>query len=158
MAAMKGEIPNRGTFCGHCYTPIAPDTSACPHCGERTDGPHQPVDRVPSEVAEMFKTVRKTERWIVNGFAYLGMTIAIVAGLVVVLSVPYLRAHLLAATIVYTIILVIGGRTLAGVLGGYYGDRLAFERARRRLREDWSEWVAIRTSGDGPPTGTAPAR
>jgi len=158
VAAMKGEVPNRGSFCGNCYTPIAAGTRACPHCGEPTDGPLRPVDRVPSEVAGMFSAVRKTERWIVNGFAYIGLTLAVVIGLAVVLSIPYLRAHLLPATIVYAIILIIGGRSLAGVLGGYYGDRLAFERARKRLREDWAEWVAARSSAAGPASGTGAAR
>ena len=36
---------------------------------------------------------------------------------------------------------------LAGVLGGYYGDRIAYERARGRLREEWAEWVAERDEG-----------
>ena len=43
------------------------------------------------------------------------------------LGIPYLRGNLIAATIAYVIILLVGGRVLAGVLGGYYGDRIGFE-------------------------------
>jgi hypothetical protein len=57
---------------------------------------------------------------------------------------PTLRAHLLPATVVYTLWLVIGGRTLAAILGGYYGDHLAYDRARTRLRARWADWVTER--------------
>ena len=87
---------------------------------------------------------RKTESTIVNAFAYAGFIIAILSGLAVVLGIPYLRAHLLPATVVYTLWLLIGGRTLAAILGGYYGDRLAYDRARTRLRARWAEWLEER--------------
>ena len=77
----------------------------------------------------MLRAQRKTESRIVNGFAYSGLIIAVLAGLALVLGIPYLRGNLIAATIAYVIILLVGGRVLAGVLGGYYGDRIGFERA-----------------------------
>ena len=103
-----------------------------------------PVGRIPQPIVEMLQAQRKTESRIVNGFAYLGLTLAVVGGLVLVLGVPYLREHLIWATIVYAAVLIVGGRVLAGVLGGYYGDRIAYERARGRLREEWAAWVAER--------------
>ena len=144
VAVTRGETPNRGRFCGQCYTPLAPDSALCPHCGEPTSGLLPPVDLVPAEVLAMLQAQRKTERWIVNGFAYLGLTLAVVVGLVFVLAVPFLRESLIWATVVYATILVLGGRTLAGVLGGYYGDRLAYERGRRHLRAQWAAWVETR--------------
>jgi hypothetical protein len=140
----RGELPNRGRFCGNCYTPMSPETSTCPHCDERADGPSPPVDQIPQEVIWMLREQRKTESTIVNAFAYAGFIIVILVGLAIVLGIPYLRAHLLPATIVYGLFLLIGGRTLAGVLGGYYGDRIAYDRARTRLRQRWADWVEQR--------------
>ena len=143
VAVSRGEAPNAGRFCGHCYTPIGEQTAVCPHCATATSE-RRPVRRIPEVIVEMLMAQRKTESRIVNGFAYLGLTLAVVGGLVLVLGVPYLRAHLIWATIVYAAVLIVGGRVLAGVLGGYYGDRIAYERARGRVREEWAEWVAKR--------------
>ena len=143
LAITGGSAPNAGRFCGHCYTPIGERTSTCPHCATTTSE-RNPVGRIPQPIVEMLQAQRKTESRIVNGFAYLGLTLAVVGGLLLVLGVPYLREHLIWATIVYAAVLVVGGRVLAGVLGGYYGDRIAYERARGRLREEWAEWVAER--------------
>ncbi len=143
LAVTGGSAPNAGRFCGHCYTPLGERTAVCPHCSTETSE-RRPVGRIPEVIIEMLQTQRKTESRIVNGFAYLGLTLAVVGGLVLVLGVPYLRAHLIWATIVYAAVLIVGGRVLAGVLGGYYGDRIAYDRARGRLREEWAEWVLER--------------
>jgi len=143
LAVTGGSAPNAGRFCGHCYTPLGERTAVCPHCATETSD-RRPVGRIPEVIIEMLQAQRKTESRIVNGFAYLGLTLAVVGGLVLVLGVPYLRAHLIWATIVYAAVLIVGGRVLAGVLGGYYGDRIAYERARGRLREGWAEWVLER--------------
>ncbi|MSQ36011.1 MAG: zinc ribbon domain-containing protein [Dehalococcoidia bacterium] len=143
VAYTRGELPNRGRFCGHCYTPLGPDSVACPHCATAV-GARAPVEQIPEPVVAMLRAQRGTERTIVNSFAYLGLIIAIVGGLAVVLGVPYLRAHLLPATIVYALILLVGGRVLAGVVGGYYGDRLGYERARQRLLAQWAAWLTER--------------
>ncbi len=140
----RGELPNRGRFCGNCYTPMSAESSRCPHCSEPAEGTLPPVDHIPEEVIEMLREQRKTESTIVNAFAYAGFIIVIIVGLGIVLGIPYLRAHLLPATIVYGLFLLIGGRTLAGVLGGYYGDHVAYDRARTRLRRRWAEWVEQR--------------
>jgi hypothetical protein len=148
VSVTRGEAPNVGRFCGHCYTPLGSDTEQCPHCGTPTSD-RTPVDSVPNAVVEMLRAQRKTESRIVNGFAYLGLTIAVVVGLVVVLALPFFRDNLIAATVLYAVILLVGGRSLAGVLGGYYGDRIAFGRARTRLRARWAEWVVEREAVPG---------
>jgi hypothetical protein len=140
----RGELPNRGRFCGNCYTPMSPETSMCPHCGNDGEAGLPPAAQIPQQVISMLREQWKTESTIVNAFAYAGFIIVIVLGLAVVLGIPYLRANLLPATIVYALLLLIGGRTLAGVLGGYYGDRIAYDRARARLRQRWADWVEQR--------------
>lgn len=144
VALTRGEIPNRGRFCGNCYTPMSQETQRCRHCGEEPTSDHATVDQVPEPVVEMLRAVHKTEKQWVNGFAYLGLVVAVLGGLAVVLGIPYLRERLLAATIVYGVILLIGSRGFAGVLGGYYGDRIGYERARRTLLADWAAWVEER--------------
>ena len=143
VAVTRGEVPNRGHFCGHCYHPLAVDAERCAHCHTATPE-REPVDRIPQRVIDMLRAQRRTERTWVTGLAYLGLLIGVVGGVAFVLAVPYLRAHLLAAAIVYTLILLVGGRVLAGVLGGYYGDRIGFERARATLLADWARWLEER--------------
>ena len=139
----RGESPNAGRFCGHCYHPLGSATTICPHCQTNTNE-RIPIESIPDEIVEMLRSQRKTESWIVNGFTYLALIIAIFGGLALVLGIPYFRSNLISATIAYTLILLIGGRMLAGVIGGYYGDRIGYSRARQRLREDWATWTAER--------------
>lgn len=147
---MQGAVPNRGRFCGHCYTPMSPETSRCPHCEQPTDGDRPPVEQVPQRIIELLKAQRSTERTWVNGLAYIGVLIAVLGGLAVVLGIPVLRGNLIAATIVYALILLIGSRVGAGILGGYYGDRIGFERARHTLRAQWALWLKQReTTSNG---------
>jgi hypothetical protein len=102
------------------------------------------VDAVPREIAEALIKQRKIEAKWVNGFAYLGLLIAMVGGIALVLAVPFFKDRLIYATIAYGLLLLVGGRVLAGVLGGYYGDRIGFERARRETVATWERWVAAR--------------
>lgn len=146
VAVTRGESPNAGRFCGHCYHPLGDETRVCPHCAAST-AERAPVDSVPEEIIEMLRAQRRTESRIVNAFAYLGLIVAVLGGLALVLGVPFLREHLIWATVVYAVVLLIGGRGLAGFLGGYYGDRIGYARARRTLRAQWAEWVARRDAG-----------
>ncbi len=146
VAVSRGEAPNRGQFCGNCYTPIGRETLACPHCHEDTRTGRRPVNSVPDEVMDALRLQRKIEaRW-VNGLAYLGLLIAVLGGLALVLAVPFFRERLIYATAVYAVILLIGGRGLAAILGGYYGDRIGFERARARTRATWAALIDARRS------------
>lgn len=144
VAVSRGEAPNAGRFCGNCYTPLSRETRVCPHCGNDQQAGRAAVDRVPEEITEMLRVQRKTEsRW-VNGFAYLGLLIATVGGVAFVLVTPILKDSLLWATLVYGIILLVGGRMLAGFLGGYYGDRLGYAKGRAHTRAAWEHWVVER--------------
>ena len=148
VAVSRGDEPRAGRFCGHCYTPMSPERARCPNCGEETESGRAPIASVPDEVMAMLRQQRKTERAYVTGFAYLGLGLAIAGGLALVLGLPPLRDNLIAATISYVLFLFIGGRALAGILGGGIGDRRGYEKARARLRADWAAWLSLR---DEPP-------
>ena len=142
VAVSKGQAPNRGRFCGNCYTPLARDTQLCPHCGADTRGALRPVDAVPQPILDALLAQRRVEaRW-VTSFAYLGVLIAMLSGLAIVLTIPFFRQSILWATIFYAPWLLLGSRGLAGILGGYYGDRIGFEKARAQTRAAWDAWVA----------------
>lgn len=143
----RGELPNHGRFCGYCYTPMSMDAERCAHCGTLTVE-RATVDAIPEPVVAMLRRQRKTESSWVNGFAYLGLVVAAVAGLGVVLGIPYLRDNLLPATIVYGLLLVVGSRMLAGFFGGYWGDRIGYARGREALRASWAAWER---EGEGDP-------
>lgn len=144
ISVSRGEAPARGRFCGNCYHPLGPGAERCPHCNNHPEDGRTPVTIVPDEITEILRRQRKTESTIVTSFAFLGVLIAVIGGLGVVLGIPYLRDHLLPATIVYAIILLIGVRGLAGFLGGYYGDRIGYERARKATIASWREFEATR--------------
>ncbi len=149
VALSRGERPRSGRFCGHCYTPMSPERARCAHCGEEASSGRRPVSSVPEEVMAMLRRQRKTERAWVTGYAYLGLGLAIVGGLALVLGLPPLRENLLGATVTYALVLIIGGRAAAGLLGGGVGDRQGYERARSRLLAEWEEWLIRRDAGPG---------
>lgn len=143
VAVSRGETPERGTFCGHCYTPIARDTSACPHCGESTSA-RPPVDVVPAPIAAALRVQRSTEgRW-VTGFAYLGLLIAMFLPLTLILGIPEVKDNLILGTAVYAPLLLIGMRVFPAILGGYFGDRKGFAAARTKTRAAWERWLTER--------------
>lgn len=148
VAVSKGGAPNSGRFCGHCYTPIARDTALCPHCAEVVDDigatGRASVSAVPAPITEILRVQRAIESKWVNGFAYLGIVIAATTGIAIVLSVPFFRDSLIWGTVFYAIYLLIGSRVLPALLGGYFGDRIGFEKARAKTRAAWASWIAER--------------
>ena len=157
VSVSRGQAPNVGRFCGHCYTPLSRDTEMCPHCREDTRTGRKPVDAVPGRMLDILRRQRAIEsRW-VNGFAYLGVLIAVVTGLAIVLSVPLFRNSLIWATIFYGAYLLIGSRVLPAVLGGYFGDRMGFEKARAETRAAWDEWLAERDQPEAASSSTTKA-
>ncbi len=143
----KGEAPNAGRFCGYCYTPVDPQRTHCPHCGEAVER-HTPVERVPKEVLEMFRQLRRRESLVVNGFAYLGLTLAVVIFTAVFYVIFTLEANVwwYAAD---TLLLFVLARGLAGLIGGWIGDEVGFRYARRKLAEDWLAYEADRIGAAG---------
>lgn len=148
VAVTHGQAPNRGRFCGNCYTPLSRGSRACPHCNVAVDpderNGRRPVDAVPQPIVDALRRQRAIEaRW-VTGFAYLGVLFAVVSGLGIVLSIPFFRHSLLWATVFYGPYLLLGSRGFAGLLGGYWGDRIGYDRARARTRATWEQWVSER--------------
>ncbi len=144
-AIFKGEAPNVGRFCGHCYTPLDPERTECPHC-RRAVAEHPPVERVPREVLEMFHQLRRRESLVVNSLAYLGLLL----GVLIFIGVFYVLFTLNANVwwLVFDIVLLfVLSRVLAGVLGGMLGDELGYRYARRKLAEEWREYEAERGQG-----------
>lgn len=141
-AIFKGEAPNVGRFCGHCYTPLAPERTRCPHCGRAVDD-RAPVEQVPREVLAMFKQLRRRESLVVNSFAYLGLLL----GVAIFIGVFYVLFYTGASVWWYVfdiVLLFVGARGLAGLLGGFVGDELGFRYARRKLSEDWAAYEVER--------------
>ncbi len=155
-AIFKGEAPNVGRFCGYCYTPIDPQRTQCPHCS-RAVGEHPPVERVPGEVLEMFRRLRRRESLVVNSFAYLGLLL----GVLIFVAVFYVLFTLGVNVWWYVFdiaLLFVLARVLAGLLGGVVGDELGFRYARRKLAQEWWEYEAERAraaTGEGGPAGAS---
>jgi hypothetical protein len=140
---LKGEAPNAGCFCGRCYTPIDPQRGECPHCGVST-AQRPPVERVPSEVIEMFRRMRRRESLVVNSLAFAGLFL----GVIIFIAIFY-ALFILGANIwwyVFDIVLLfVLSRGLAGLIGGIIGDNLGYRYSRRKLAEEWAQYEAWRT-------------
>jgi hypothetical protein len=135
---IKGQAPNRGHFCGNCYTPLAEERRVCPHCSALTSD-RPPVEQVPAEVIAMFRALRRRESTVVNSFAFLGlfMGVALFLGLFLVSDALWWR-------IVDIVILVVTSRLFAAILGGVLGDEVGYRFARRRLAREWRAFAARR--------------
>jgi len=154
MASMlAGEAPNVGRFCGYCYTPVRKAAEACAHCGRGT-AEWPPVARIPPEFFALYKRMRKRESLIVNSFAFAGLAIGLVLFIVMVAVAVYdFNASLwwMAGSVV---VLIVGGRVFAGLLGGWIGDAIGYDVSRRKLAVEWEAYERERAQRL---TGAAPA-
>ena len=146
-AYVRGEAPNAGRFCGTCYTPLDLHRTECPACGSEVAA-RPPLDKIPPEVIRMFRQLRRRESMLVNGFAYLGLAIA-VAVFIGVFYVIFNANAVIWWYIFDIVLLFVLARVLAGLLGGFVGDEVAFRYARRKLAEDWLAFEAQRR--EAPP-------
>jgi hypothetical protein len=146
---VKGGAPNAGHFCGFCYTPIDRQRMHCPHC-RMAVADYRPVGKVPDEVLEMFRTLRRRESLVVNSFAYVG----IFAGAFIFIAVFYLLFLLNAGLWWYIfdiVLLFVAARVLAGLLGGFVGDELGYRYSRRKLAQEWRAYVSARDAKRAAP-------
>lgn len=149
MAAMiKGEAPNAGRFCGHCYTPVAKSAEACAYCG-RSIRECPTIERLPRELFELYRRMRRRESLIVNSFAFAGLAIALVLFIGVVALAVYRFDQSLWVLALALVVLVVGGRAFAGILGGWIGDSIGYEYAQKKLAVEWETYAAERAGGDG---------
>lgn len=135
---VTGKAPNRGRFCGHCYSPLAADRRSCPHCNTPVSQ-RPPVEEVPADVVAMYRRQRRRESLVVNSFAYLGLALGV--GLFLLLFVVY---DALWWRILDIVVLVVAARVFAALAGGLVGDEVGYRFARRRLAREWEAWVAQR--------------
>jgi hypothetical protein len=138
----RGEAPNAGRFCGHCYTPMAADRRACAHCARSAEDV-APVEAVPAEVIEMFRRMRRRESIMVNSFAYLGLLLAVVI-FTAIFYVLFINDANFWWYVFDIALLFVLARVLAGLVGGFVGDELGYRRARRKLAEEWAAYEAER--------------
>ncbi len=141
-AILRGEAPNVGRFCAHCYTPMDPQRPQCPHCG-RSVRNYAPVERVPDGVFRMYRGLRRRESLVVNGFAYGGLLLAVLIFIGLFAIIFYSGAGIWWYVIDIALLFVLS-RVLAGLLGGIVGDELGYRYARRKLVEDWAAYAAAR--------------
>jgi hypothetical protein len=154
---LDGEAPNLGRFCGYCYTPLSKSADACPHC-DRPVADTGTLDRVPAEVIEMYKRMRKRESLIVNSFAFAGLFLGVLLFMVIVAIDVYLVDQSWWLLVVALVVLLVSGRVFAGILGGWIGDDVGYRHAHRKLVIEWVAFERARTGGGVPaPPADVPA-
>jgi hypothetical protein len=164
MAAMiSGQAPNVGRFCGYCYTPIGKNAEACRHC-ETPVTDYAPVDKLPMEFGALYRRMRKRESLIVNSFAFAGLGLGVLLFVVLVAVAVYVFHQSLWWLAFATLVLIVGGRVFAGLLGGWIGDNVGYNYAHKKLIVEWHEYARQRDIEQGrvpgPPradAGQAPA-
>ena len=136
---LNGVVPNRGSFCPYCFSPVGAQEALCAEC-QLDSTLTERLNQVPEEIVVALKNQRSIEsRW-VNGFAYLGVLIAVVGGIAFVLATPIFDDRLIYATVAYGLILLVGSRVLAGFLGGYFGDQIGYSKGRVQTIKAWESY------------------
>ena len=135
-AMIAGAAPNVGRFCGYCYTPLGKKADACAHCG-RTTSEWAPVAKLPMDFGALYRRMRKRESLVVNSFAFAGLGLGVVLFVVLVAVAVYVFNQSLWMLAFATLVLMIGGRLFAGILGGWIGDNVGYNFAHKRLIAEW---------------------
>lgn len=144
MAAMlDGESPNMGRFCGYCYTPLASQADACGHC-RRPTSDYAPVEKIPADFFDLYRRMRKRESLVVNTFAFAGLGLGLLAFIGLVALAVYRFDQSFWMLGLALVVLIVGGRVMAGLLGGWLGDSLGYNFAQRKLAEEWGAYEAER--------------
>ncbi len=138
-AMIKGEAPNVGRFCGYCYTPLGKKREECAHCGTSV-GEYAPVAKLPMEFGALYRRMRKRESLIVNSFAFAGLGLGVLLFVVLVAVAVYVFHQSLWWLAFATLVLMVGGRVFAGILGGWIGDNVGYSYAHRKLITEWHEY------------------
>ena len=156
-AMIKGAAPNVGRFCGYCYTPLGKKADTCAHCS-RTTAEWEPVAKIPMEFGALYRRMRKRESLIVNSFAFAGLGLGVLLFIVLVAVAVYVFNQSLWMLAFATLVLMIGGRVFAGILGGWIGDNVGYNFAHKKLIEEWREYERERDElRRQPPTREAAA-
>ena len=140
---LAGEAPNVGRFCGYCYTPLGRKADVCPHC-HRTTSEYEAVAKIPSDFFVLYKRMRRRESIIVNSFAFAGLGLGLVVFIGMVAIAVYRYNASLWWMAAATVVLIVGGRVFAGILGGWIGDSIGYDVAQRKLAVEWAEYERAR--------------
>ena len=151
---IKGDAPNAGRFCGHCYTPLGKKADACTHCATPV-ARLAPLEKVPPEVVAMYRSMRKRESLVVNSFAFAGLFLGVLVFMALVAVAVFQMGGSWVMLTFATVVLLVGGRIFAGILGGWIGDDIGYDFAHRKLALEWQEFARAREGG--PPSAPSPA-
>ena len=151
-AMIKGEAPNVGRFCGYCYTPLGKKRDECPHCGTSVSQ-YAPVAKLPMEFGALYRRMRKRESLIVNSFAFAGLGLGVLLFIVLVAVAVYVFHQSFWWLGFATLVLMVGGRVFAGILGGWIGDNVGYSYAHRKLIAEWHEYERERDIQQGRASG-----
>jgi hypothetical protein len=139
---IKGEAPNVGHFCGYCYTPIDRQRMHCPHC-RKAVADYPAVVKVPSDVGEMFRKMRRRESLVVNSLAQFGIMLGVTA-FIVVFYFLFLNDVAIWWYALDVLLLFVLSPVLAGLIGGYLGDEYGYRFAQRKLADEWAAFDSAR--------------
>jgi hypothetical protein len=156
-AMVKGEAPNVGRFCGYCYTPLSKKAESCSHCARMT-AEVAPLASVPGDIIGLYRRMRRRESLIVNSFAFAGLALAVLLFIVLVGVAVYAFDQSLWMLAFATLVLLVGGRVFAGILGGWIGDSIGYDYAHRKLVSEWHELERDRPSGAAAATAGGTSR
>lgn len=149
---IAGEAPNAGRFCGYCYTPMSKTAESCPYC-KRDAATTGTLEKVPTDVIALYRRWRKRESLIVNSFAFAGLFLAVLIFMGLVAYAVYRMEASLWMLSFATIFLLVGGRVFAGLLGGWIGDQVGYDYARKKLVLEWHELEQARTAASAAAGG-----
>ncbi|MBI5287656.1 MAG: zinc ribbon domain-containing protein [Chloroflexi bacterium] len=152
---IKGDAPNAGRFCANCYTPLGKKAEVCPHCATQTSE-RAPLAKVPPEVIAMYRRMRTRESLVVNSFAFAGLFLGVLVFMGLVAVAVYRMDGSWVMLSFATVVLLVGGRIFAGVLGGWIGDDIGYNFAHKKLALEWVEFE--HTRDDSPPPEAAHAQ
>ena len=85
------------------------------------------------EFGALYRRMRKRESLIVNSFAFAGLGLGVALFVVLVAVAVYVFNQSLWWLAFATLVLMVGGRVFAGLLGGWIGDSVGYDFAHKKL-------------------------
>jgi hypothetical protein len=142
---IRGQEPNAGRFCGHCYNPLAVDATTCSHCA-RSLAETESVDRIPREVLLMINTKHSREARVVRTIAYGGLLLATIAASAALLFISGVWG------IIAFVAVLVAGYFLSAIIANSLGDAWGYRSGQKGLASSWQEFLARRETEGKVPT------
>ncbi len=138
---LAGRAPNAGRFCGNCYHPLAPERTACPHCGFAVEFCAAVVN-IPREIIALHRKRRWREGLVVRSLAWCGLGVGLGVALVPIA---------LAGTKLWAVGAFFGLLAFFWIfsanLANTVGDALGYHWGQAAVNRGWREF-ARRRDGD----------